>query len=110
MINIHFSKPRREVFSRPRRRDDEEQVQTGLALTPAQIEKMVNSGIPIAEHNLGLVYDEGYNALDFTPPLEYTRGIDHLGDLWEAQEKFKKQLKDGVRKAHSDGLFEQSNN
>lgn len=68
-------------------------VQSNLAVTPAKMLEMTKRGIPISPANLGIMYQEGVSKLDFTPPLEYHRGID-IGQLWEARqdsrEKFRK--------------------
>lgn len=68
-------------------------VQSGLGVTPSQMLELTKRGVPISPANLGLTYQEGVSRLDFTPPLEYQRGID-IGALWEARqdsrEKFRK--------------------
>lgn len=83
-------------FSRPRRRDDEEIVQSGLAVTPSMMLEMAEHNIPIAAQNLGLTYDEGVSKLDFDVPLEYQRGID-ISDAWEERERIKGKFREGLK-------------
>lgn len=84
-------------FSRPHTRDYETPVQSGLAVTPAQMLDLTARGIPISPANLGLQYDSGYSDLDFNTPLEYTRGVD-IGQLWEERENAKQRIKLGLKK------------
>lgn len=93
----------RDIFSKPRRLENEEQVQSGLALTPSEMMEMANKGVPITPQNFdGLQYDEGYSKLDFDVPIEYRRGID-IGDCWEAEMDAKARLKSAKDK----GLLQQ---
>lgn len=86
----------REVrYSAPKRQFDEDVVQNGLAVTPAEMMQMAEKGIPVSPQNLGLTYQEGVSKLDFTPPLEYTRGVD-MNDLWEAQRDVKAKFRKAV--------------
>lgn len=87
-----FLNNRKDNFAHAHRREDETEVQNGLAMTPAQMYDMAMKGLPISTQNLGITYDEGYSNLDFTPPLEYQRGID-LGDLYEARMDAKQKLR-----------------
>lgn len=74
------------------RHSDEQVVQNGLAVTPSQMMELASQGIPISPNNLGLGFEEGVSDLDFTPPLQYQRGID-IGDLYEAREDSKAKIK-----------------
>lgn len=87
----------RARFSRPSYRPYETPVQSGLAISPSDMLEMTKRGIPITPQNLGLSYDEGYNDLDFNPPIEYQRGID-IGTLWEERQSAKSRIKDGMKK------------
>lgn len=82
----------RDRFAHAVRHEGEHDVQSGLAMTPSQVFKMAEKGLPVTTRNLGLTYDEGYSNLDFTPPLEYRRGVD-IGDLYEARMDSKAKLR-----------------
>lgn len=79
------------------RHGDDAPVQNGLACTPANLLEMTSRGIPIAPANLGLLYQEGVGKLDYTPPLEYQRGVD-IGVLWEAKQASRKKLREALSK------------
>lgn len=81
--------------SAPKRQEYEPIVQNGLAITPAEMMNLTNRGIPISPQNLGLVYDEGVSELDFTPPAEYTRGVE-INDLWELRQQTRKKAKTAI--------------
>lgn len=90
MITRYLTKCR-DRFVAPQRRENEPIVQNGLAITPTDMYELQQKGIPISVPSLGELYDEGYSNLDFTPPLEYTRGVD-LNDLYEAGQKGRERL------------------
>lgn len=90
-------RPRKSNYSRPRRHDEEEQVITGLSVSPSDMIEMTMRNEPITPQNLGMVYDEGYSKLDFEPPIQFKRGID-IGDAWEAQMDSKRKLRDAMDK------------
>lgn len=69
----------------------EEQVQNGLALTPAQMMDLTNRGIPISPANLGVEYYEGVSVTDFEVPMEHQRGVD-IADMWEHRQEMRKKL------------------
>lgn len=100
MSTKRFTKNRRQVFSHCVRHGLDIDVQNGLAITPSQMYDMAQKGIPVAAQNLGIMYDEGYSELDFTPPLEYRRGID-IADAFEARMDAKAKL----RKQRDAGKF-----
>lgn len=83
---------RTDRFSIIKRHFGEQEVENGLAMTPAQMFDMAQRGLPITTQNLGVTYDEGYSNLDFTPPAEYRRGVD-LGDLYEMRMDAKSKLR-----------------
>lgn len=87
-----YTRKNRDRFAHCVRHDGEQEVQSGLALTPSQMMEMAQRGLPITTQNLGVTYDEGYSNLDFTPPLEHQRGID-IGDLYEARMDAKSKLR-----------------
>lgn len=79
------------------RHGNDQPVQGGLCVTPAQMLEMTRRGIPITPQNLGLVYQEGVSKLDFEPPLEYQRGVD-IGTMWEAKQDMRRKFRDAVGK------------
>lgn len=104
---LHVHRKRVDYFSRPRRHDDEEPVQSGLAVTPAQMMELAEKGIPITPQNLGVSYDEGYSDLSFDVPTQYQRGID-IADMWEAQEDVKRKFGKNLRQLKADGKLNPS--
>lgn len=80
----------RHKYSTCKRRVGEEIVQNGLALTPSEILKMAENGIPASSAN-------NPNLIDGTPdnnwvvPLEERRGID-MNDLWNERQDIKQRL------------------
>lgn len=64
-------------------RDDEQPVQNGLSVTPSEMERLTQEGIPISASNSMLLksYDVGDN--DFSVPLEFRRGVDPLADGYQ---------------------------
>lgn len=102
-VNVNSNRYPRTIVSKPRRRDDEEQVQNGLAITPEQMQEMTLKGVPIASQNLGITYDEGYSNTSFDVPMEYQRGVD-ISDAWEAREDVTKRF-NKVYKEASDAFF-----
>lgn len=85
----------RTHYSHPKTRVDEEHVQPGLAVTPAQMYDMMQRGIPVAQANLGLTYDEGVPELEFAPSLEYARYPD-MNTMWEYQQEHGRKVKQAV--------------
>lgn len=102
-----FTRRNRDRFSCCRRVEGEQDVQNGLAMTPAQMFDMASKGLPVTTRNLGVTYDEGYSNLDFTPPLEHRRGID-LGDLYEARMDAKSKLRGLKDSGHLQKAIESS--
>lgn len=80
-----------------RRSEDDEVVQTGLAVTPAQMSEMVSRGIPVSTTNLGNQFYDGRPSSDFEVDPIYRRGVD-IADVFEAQEDSKHKIRQGMRK------------
>lgn len=99
-MQIKYLKNRKTRFSYCKRHSFESDVQNGLAVTPAKMLQMAEHGIPITAQLSGAVYDEGVSNLDFTPPLECTRGVD-IGDLWEARENLKSKVRTAKQRVAS---------
>lgn len=96
-----YIKSRVSRVSAPSRREYEDIVQNGLAVTPSEMMQMTARGIPVTTNNLGLVYEDGVSSLDYTPPLEYTRGID-IADLWERRQDIREKFGKKYREVLSD--------
>lgn len=74
------------------RSEEDIQVQDGLALTPAQVADLTNSGVPISQP-LAMNFFDGYKTLDFDPGILGRRGVD-ITDLWNAQQDARKKMRD----------------
>lgn len=61
MSTKRFRYNRRKVFAHCVRHEGEQDVQSGLAMTPSQMYDMAQKGLPITTRNLGVTYDEGYS-------------------------------------------------
>lgn len=82
-------------------RSDESQVNSRLAITPAQMQSMTLAGKSVAVQSLeGVSYYDNSPSVD-DMPLEYVRGIDD-NDLWNASLDSKRKLKDFRKKKQSD--------
>lgn len=73
-----------------KRRKNEEIVQNGLALTPAQILKMAEAGIPASSANNPNLVD-GSKENNWIVPIEERRGID-MADLWNERQDIKQRF------------------
>lgn len=102
-LKINSNRKHITIVSRPRRQADEQVVQNGLALTPAQMDDMVKHNIPIAPQNLGLSYDDGVSSLNFETPPEYVRGVD-IGELWELGQGTNRRFKDALKSGIEQGI------
>lgn len=90
-------------FASPTRREDEMTVQSGLSLTPRDMDKMLQQGQPISTANLpdNQFYDGDTNP-SFDIPMDQRKGIDPA-DLWEFQRAVYKKAND-ARKANGPNL------
>jgi len=67
-----------------------------LAITPSQIEKMADQGIPVSSQNMAYIPDkQGEANPSWNLPLSDIRGID-AAELWEQSESSKHR----IRNAH----------
>lgn len=81
-----------------KRRFEENPVQDGLAVSPAQMVEMTRKGIAISTQNQpDSVFEEGSTINSFDIPLEHRRGVD-LVQLWEASESAKKKIRSARKK------------
>lgn len=82
----------RRKFAHCKRQRGEAIVQNGLAVTPSQVLKMAESGIPAsAQMNSAMI--DGHEGSDWVVPLDERRGID-IAQMWQesmnARNKFRK--------------------
>lgn len=63
----------------------------GLAVTPADMHRMVDRGIPVTPANDALFFD-GTPNVTFDLPIEDARGVD-VNDIWNAQQDSRRKIK-----------------
>lgn len=63
----------------------------GLAVTPSDMHRMVDRGIPVSPANDALFFD-GTPNVTFDLPIEDARGVD-VNDIWNAQQDSRRKLK-----------------
>lgn len=85
------------VLSRCKRKSYETAVQNGLGVTPADMARLTQQGVPISSNNLGVTYQEGVKNSDFTVPAEYCRAVD-IADLWNMKMSSRQRAKDVFQK------------
>lgn len=86
-------------YAKVRRTASERVVQNNLAYTPAQMQQMVEHGVPVTTHNLNpdLFFDGvPINQGTFDLPLDRLRGVD-VADCWQADCSVKKKAKKGLK-------------
>lgn len=91
--------------STPTRREDELPVYGNLVVTPAQMQKMTEKGIPISAQNLSMTPQDGQPNPSWDLPLDQLRGIDPA-QMWEESQIIKQRAKrahDNDRKRFGDG-------
>lgn len=94
-----------KVSSHPVRREDELPVHGNLVVTPAQMGKMVEQGIPISSQNISMTPKDGQPNPSWDLPLDQLRGIDPA-EMWETSQVIKQRAKrahDMDRKRFGDG-------
>lgn len=76
--------------------DNEDSVDSSLAMTPAQMSRLTSQGRAVSLASLENVSYYG-NEIDVRDmPLEYTRGID-MNTLWQESRRSDKKVKDFIR-------------
>lgn len=78
---------------------DEIPVVGNLALTPTQMLKMQEKGIPISSHNFVNEYYDGDFNCSWDVPLDRQRGVD-INDMWNHSENVKRGVKNQVRRQY----------
>lgn len=86
------------------RKFGEQIVQNGLAITPADVLRSAEAGVPVASMMNSSNFSDGHTGSDFDIPLNDRRGID-IGHLWQEQMNAREKF----RKAHSQGEVVESN-
>lgn len=73
-------------------RDDDmfQRTQDGLSLTPSDVKRCVESGIPVTPANAGM-FIEGVDNPSTVLPVDELRGCD-IVDAWEASQSVKSKL------------------
>lgn len=87
----------RRKFANCKRRVGEDVVQNGLAVTPSDVLRMAEKGIP-ASAQMNASFIDGTPNPGWDVPLEERRGID-IGQMWQ----FSKDAKQKFRDAHARG-------
>nr|QPB07437.1 MAG: hypothetical protein [Microvirus sp.] len=62
-----------------------------LAVTPSDMHRMVERGIPVSPSNDAMFFD-GTPNVTFELPLEDARGVD-VNDIWNAQQDARRKIK-----------------
>lgn len=88
----HFSNNRTVRFASCKRHELEQDVVSGLAITPARMQSLTRDGVPINSQANAASYDDGYRTLEYEPPSELRRGVD-MAELWEQGRDIKDRLK-----------------
>lgn len=87
---------RKDMFGsvcRVKRASNEQAVQNGLALTPSQIMKMSERGIPVTTQNLDGMFYDGDTRPSWDVPLDQQRGVD-VATMWQKRKDLAKRLRE----------------
>lgn len=94
---MRLLKGNKHIFATCKRRRGEAVVQNGLAVTPAQVLRMAESGLPVTAQ-LQYQMVEGHNGSDWSLGIEERRGID-MAQIWQESKSARKRLKNGAAAA-----------
>lgn len=94
----------RRVYCSAKRKLGEQIVQNGLALTPADVLRSAEAGVPVASLMQASNFSDGHLGSDWNIDLADRRGID-IGHLY--QEQMESRYK--MRKAHNEGKVVETN-
>lgn len=87
----------RRKFAHCKRQRGESIVQNGLAVTPSDVLRMAERGIPAsAQMNTQMI--DGHTGSDWNVPLEERRGVD-IAQMWQESQNVRTKF----RKAHENG-------
>lgn len=93
-------KNKKTVFATCKRRVGEAVVHNGLAITPSQVLKMAEQGLPVTAQ-LQYQMVEGHEGSDWNLGIEERRGID-MAQVWQESKSARKRLKSGAAAATPD--------
>lgn len=74
-----------------KRKKTELPVKSGLAVTPAEMSKLAEEGIPISSNTLGMSFYEGDGSKSWDIPLERVRGVD-VAEMWTQSRTIKEKM------------------
>jgi hypothetical protein len=86
-------KPFRNVVS-----DEDIKVVPDLAITPSQMLKLAEKGLPISNQSLASEYYDGDVNIDWNVPLDRQRGVD-VNEMWNKEQDVKKAMKNMTKDA-----------
>lgn len=86
---------------RTRKMSTDQKVQSGLALTPAQIMQMSERGIPVTTQNLDGMFYDGETRPSWDIPLDQQRGVD-VAAMWQRRKDLGRRLLDAPVKPQSE--------
>lgn len=75
--------------------------QPDLAITPAVMAEMVDSGIPVSSQSISGVFDDGVPNPSWDIPIDLKRGVD-VAEVWQAQRDARSHVVNGVQPIKSD--------
>ena len=84
-------------FASCKRKVSETAVRNGLAVTPSQVLKMAEAGLPVSAQ-LQYQMVEGHTGSDWNLGIEERRGID-MAQVWQESKSARKRLKAGAAAA-----------
>ena len=87
----------KNIFASCKRKDSETPVRNGLAVTPSQVLKMSEAGLPVSAQ-LQYQMVEGHTGSDWNLGIEERRGID-MAQVWQESKSARKRLKAGAAAA-----------
>lgn len=84
-------------FASCKRQDYEQDVVSGLAITPARMQALTRDGVPINTQANAATFDDGYRTLEYEPAADLRRGVD-MAELWEQGRDIKDKMKNYYHK------------
>lgn len=70
-------------------------VQSNLAITPAKMAELVDSGIPVSSSILGASHFDGVSNPSWDLPIDQIRGVD-IAQVWQTQLDSRKSITKNV--------------
>lgn len=102
---LNIKKP----FAVAKCREGEVVVQNGLAITPADMENMVKSGIPVSAQSSNLLKVQDFGDDDWIVPIGFRRGEDPLADGYQHACDVHSRLRDSIKEQDIETDVESSN-